>query len=282
MRRVRRDKRKKLDKSYYVYALCYPNGTPFYIGKGKGKRAWRHLTWDKRNPLKKNIINKIEASGKEVLVDIVEKGLPEYKAFRKEIFLIAKYGRRGDGSGILANATSGGEGISGIVFSDKHRVSIGIASKAIMSNSDIRERISRANKKYWSNPECRKKHTKALADSWTDERRKANNRLRKRLYREKGKEIGKKVGESLREGYKQGRIKPPAAKLSSNDLLAIRLGYALGGKKATHLANIYPVSKGTIYAILRGSIWPYCPLSSCLIDLCTKKLEIGRTSGRPR
>ena len=32
--------------NYYVYALCYPIGIPFYIGKGKRKSAggyiWRY------------------------------------------------------------------------------------------------------------------------------------------------------------------------------------------------------------------------------------------------
>lgn len=31
-----------LDKDYYTYMLAYPDGTPFYIGKGRGNRIYQH------------------------------------------------------------------------------------------------------------------------------------------------------------------------------------------------------------------------------------------------
>jgi hypothetical protein len=34
-------------KLYYVYALCYPTGLPFYVGMGNNKRCFQHLNESK-------------------------------------------------------------------------------------------------------------------------------------------------------------------------------------------------------------------------------------------
>jgi len=59
---------------YYVYQLVDPrNSQPFYIGKGKGRRAKTHL-WDvpeTRNVYKENKIASIRASGNEPLIEYI-------------------------------------------------------------------------------------------------------------------------------------------------------------------------------------------------------------------
>ena len=88
---------------YYVYAYLRnsdsetgKSGTPYYIGKGKRNRAY-----EKHGlvpvPDKSNII-------------FLYKNLPESEAYKLEISLIAKYGRKDLGTGILLNRTNGGEG----------------------------------------------------------------------------------------------------------------------------------------------------------------------------
>ncbi|XKM40339.1 NUMOD3 domain-containing DNA-binding protein [Rhizobium ruizarguesonis] len=109
-------------RDYYVYAWLRPCGNPFYIGKGRGKR-------DKApkysNPLFQRIVSKLKASGKEANIIRLHENLDENEAHRLECIEIARYGRRNNGTGILANLTDGGEGASGHIMSEETRAKIG-------------------------------------------------------------------------------------------------------------------------------------------------------------
>jgi len=97
---------------FYVYAYLRKNDlTPYYIGKGKGKRAWR--------PYGRHV--KLPADKKRIIVIVDE--LAEEIAFDWEKMLIKLYGRKNNNTGILRNLTDGGEGISGWVMPPemKHR-----------------------------------------------------------------------------------------------------------------------------------------------------------------
>ena len=109
------DKIRSLDQNtpYYVYFLCYPNGRPFYVGKGKRLRIFSHLSENTGNKQKSNIINHIIRSGSYPILHIVKSNMREDDAYALEKAYISEYGRIGlDDDGILSNVLSGEDSFS--------------------------------------------------------------------------------------------------------------------------------------------------------------------------
>ena len=107
---------------YYVYYLIDPRvDTPFYVGKGRGKRAYAHFARSsmfrgdrKIRSYKNNVIRKIlSETGKKPVVKFFKKDLTEQEAFSIEVKQIKQLLKKGIK---LTNMTDGGEGISGRVF----------------------------------------------------------------------------------------------------------------------------------------------------------------------
>jgi hypothetical protein len=105
---------KKSDR-FYCYALLRPDGTPFYVGKGFGKRFRAHAEAARRGERshKANIIRKIIREGGEVGYMFFAENLTEMQANVKEVEMISTIGRKPNGP--LVNLTDGGEGVSGLV-----------------------------------------------------------------------------------------------------------------------------------------------------------------------
>ena len=81
---------------YYTYAYLREDGTPYYIGKGKGYRC-NYGTGKNCNPPKdRSRIIKLKQN------------LTEEEAFEHEIYMIALFGKKCDGTGILMNIADGG------------------------------------------------------------------------------------------------------------------------------------------------------------------------------
>ena len=94
---------------YYTYAYLREDRTPYYIGKGKGNRAYNRS---------KNCIKPPKDKSRIIFL---KQNLTEEEAFKHEIYMIAVFGRKDLGTGILHNRTNGGDGGSGRIMSEKNR-----------------------------------------------------------------------------------------------------------------------------------------------------------------
>ena len=108
----------------YVYEhIRSDTNKVFYVGKGKGKRAYsKHH----RNQYWKNIVNKVG----EFTVKFLAKDLDEELALLIEVERIDQLKRLGY---VLCNLTEGGEGTSGYRHTKEALKNIGKASKAFMT-----------------------------------------------------------------------------------------------------------------------------------------------------
>ena len=96
-----------MNNDYYVYLYLREDGTPYYVGKGRNKRAFQN--WGRR----------MKPPSDKSRIVFHSENLTEDQAFALEKELIAQYGRKDKGTGILRNLTDGGEGASGYVHSDE-------------------------------------------------------------------------------------------------------------------------------------------------------------------
>lgn len=112
---------KTLADHFYVYVLCRPDGTPFYVGKGWNRRALEHEAEARRahplgesNPFKCNVIRKIIREGGAVRyrVDSAYARDNQQACLEREAALILKHKRLHEG-GVLTNLAGGIGNLSG-------------------------------------------------------------------------------------------------------------------------------------------------------------------------
>jgi hypothetical protein len=107
--------------SFYVYVYLRKDNSPYYVGKGKNRRAW-----DKNHS--------INLPSDPSRIVITHCNLTELWALAIERWYIRWYGRKDLGTGILRNQTDGGDGL----------VNPGYSTRRLMSEKAI-DRIKLSN-----------------------------------------------------------------------------------------------------------------------------------------
>ncbi len=125
---------------FYTYAYLREDGTPYYIGKGNGRRLYKKGKGEVGKPTDKSRII------------FLKQNISEEEAIKHEIYMISVFGRKDLGTGILRNKTDGGDGVSGykpdeeICLSISKRMKGNKFAKGYKHSLESKEKISRANK----------------------------------------------------------------------------------------------------------------------------------------
>jgi len=117
--------------THYVYSYLREDGTPYYIGKGKGPRAYRQHGHNVPVPPSERIA-------------FIKKDISDCEAKQLEIELISKYGRKDLGTGILRNLTDGGDGMGGWVMRDTTKQKLRIANTGKRHTAETRQKMSKS------------------------------------------------------------------------------------------------------------------------------------------
>ena len=128
-------------KDSYVYIYFRPDGSPCYVGKGRGNRWNNHYT-QRQN---KHLSAIIDLAGGELPRVKIKEGITDAEACDIERAFIAAIGREANG-GPLINLTDGGDGVRGMRHNPESRAKIAAAHTGAVFSKERRDRIGAANK----------------------------------------------------------------------------------------------------------------------------------------
>ena len=170
-----------MNNKYYTYAYLREDRTPYYIGKGQTDRIYKRNGRRTKPPKDRSRII------------FLKQNLTEEEAFKHEIYMIAVFGRKDLGTGILHNRTNGGDGCSGLVMSEETKRKISESTKGRLSplkgknhSEEAKQKISQANKGKKMPEEAKKKISESQKGKFLSEEHK------------------KKIGEESKKKWKNG------------------------------------------------------------------------------
>lgn len=122
-----------MHKQFYVYIHKKPDGTPFYVGKGHGRRAYK---FNGRNPYHQSILDKYK---NQIIVEIVNCE-NESQAFDLEKIYVKQLREQGYR---LANMTDGGEGVCGFKMNPETKERINAINRTKIRSAEFKEMVSK-------------------------------------------------------------------------------------------------------------------------------------------
>jgi hypothetical protein len=137
-------------KRFYTYAYLREDRTPYYIGKGSGKRVYKKYKNESIKP----------PTDKSRII-FLKQNLTEEEAFKHEIYMIAVFGRKDLGTGILRNKTNGGEGVSGSIRSENYKRKMSEVKKGKPRSEETRKKMSEGRKGISPSKETRRRMSEA-------------------------------------------------------------------------------------------------------------------------
>jgi hypothetical protein len=114
---------------YYTYAYLREDKTPYYIGKGEKNRIYNKTKGEVKPPKDKSRII------------FLKQNLTEEESFKHEKYMIAVFGRKDLGTGILRNKTDGGDGVSGYKHTEKTKILISNSHKGKKLTEEHRKKV---------------------------------------------------------------------------------------------------------------------------------------------
>jgi len=171
---------------FYTYAYLREDRTPYYIGKGTGKRIY-------------STVKRVNLPKDKSRIIYLKQNLTEEEAFKHEIYMIAVFGRKDLETGILHNKTNGGEGSSGRSNESLKKQSESMRkAHANMTPGQLSESMRKAHAR--KTPEQRSELIKKMLASMTPEQRsEAARKRRASMTPEQRSEMARKQSEAARK-----------------------------------------------------------------------------------